>query len=204
VERLTETPFIVALISVIAAAFIVPAVKKWYFDVQNRLRVEMRMWRTNASNAVREAVRGEPKFPYGSPINRVINAESYVTLKITNTSKKKISGVSLIMPDSSGSYQIDESKELAEIAKGQAAIIGDIQPRHSRVVHIWLMADHSKLFFKSVKGIAHISADELDVVHWRYPMPTYLLTKHAGRAFPLLFLLVIVGMFVGPYTGFIK
>jgi hypothetical protein len=46
-------PIIAALITLIGAAIIVPLVKKLYFDVQNRLRVEIRIWNANNSELVK-------------------------------------------------------------------------------------------------------------------------------------------------------
>jgi hypothetical protein len=49
-------PIIAALITLIGAAIIVPLVKKLYFDVQNRLGVEIRIWNATNSELVKETL----------------------------------------------------------------------------------------------------------------------------------------------------
>jgi hypothetical protein len=79
--------------------------------------------------------------------------------------------------------QIDETKELIEVESGKMIGIGDIQPKHSRVIHIWSNLDVARFHFTNLKHALRISADELDSVRLRFPVPHYLWTKYGQRGF---------------------
>jgi hypothetical protein len=51
-EILRQPGIVPAIIALIGAAIIVPLVKKFYFDVRNRLRVEVRSWNYEISEAL--------------------------------------------------------------------------------------------------------------------------------------------------------
>jgi hypothetical protein len=48
----TEPVIIGSLIGLVALAIIAPALKKWYFDVQTRLQVDVRVWQASTPVAV--------------------------------------------------------------------------------------------------------------------------------------------------------
>ena len=206
-EFFTQPPVIAAIIVVIGAAIIAPLVKKFYFDVQNRLRVEVRAWNYKTSEALKKIARApfDAKGEYFTPMRRLIGAGGYMMVTITNISKKKISGVSVTVPDgpSDMSLQIDDADEIIEMKKGQPIGVGDIQPKHSRVIHIWCNADVSDFNFSYLKRLLRISADELDTVHLRFPMPRYLWTKYELRLFWIFIFLVPASLFIALYFGFI-
>jgi hypothetical protein len=95
--------------------------------------------------------------------------------------------------------QIDENEDMMEIKQHSPINIGDIQPKHHRVVHLWSSIDLSDNFFKDVKKAIRISADEVHSVKLRFPLPRYLRTKY-DRLIPWLFWLlsamVLVAMFL--------
>jgi hypothetical protein len=208
IEFFKQPPVIAAIIVVVGAAIIAPLVKKFYFDVQNRLRVEVRAWNFTTIEALKKIV-GEhldAKHEYFSPMRTVLNARGYIAVKITNISKKKISGVSVMAPETSISMflQIDDTDGLIEVKKGQLISLGDIQPKHSRSIHIWVFADVSDFdfsFFK--KRLLRVSADELDTVQLRFPMPRYLWKKYEPRLFLIFNFLVVAALFIALYSGFI-
>jgi hypothetical protein len=53
IEFFKQPPVLTTILGIIGAAIIVPLVKKFYFDVQNRLRVEVRAWTHKTSEAVK-------------------------------------------------------------------------------------------------------------------------------------------------------
>jgi hypothetical protein len=116
IEYFKQSPLIGPIIIVVGAAIIVPLVKKFYFDVQNRLRVEVRAWNYKTSEALKK-IAGAPfdaKGEYFTPMRRLIDAGGYMMVTITNISKKKISGVSVTVPDGPfGMFlQIDDADEI--------------------------------------------------------------------------------------------
>jgi hypothetical protein len=200
IEFFKQPPVIAAIIVVVGAAIIAPLAKKFYFDVQNRLRVEMRAWNFTTSEALKKIVKEQldAKHDISSPTRMVLNACGYMTVTITNISKKKISGVSVMAPDTSISMilQIDDADEIIEVKKGQLISVGDIQPKHSRPIHIWVFADASDFNFSFLKKrLLRVSADELDTVQLRFPMPRYLWKKYEFRSIWifLIFVLLLYG-----------
>jgi hypothetical protein len=197
------------VIGTIAVPVIVgPAVKKWYFDVQNRLRVEVRLCTTKTSEQTKRFLDSQ-KIPYDDPIRDLMRpirglmrTTSYATITIKNIGRRKISAVTVTLLDHAyydTFCQIDDSDELLEVKEGLPVPIGDIQPRHHRLVHIWLLGDMTLYDFSRVRKWLRISADELDSVRFRYPMPHYLRTKYQIRT--LITLSIILGAFmVGMYS----
>jgi hypothetical protein len=182
--------------------------KKWYFDVQSRLRVDMRAWNYKTSEAVKAIVREpfEAKLDFFNPIRRIIDARGYMTVTITNISKKKISGVSVtgLEPSSDMCWQIDDANDIITAKKGEVIRLGDIQPQHFRVVHIWSNVDVSDFNFAWFKQLLRISADELDSVRLRFPTPRYLRKKYESRISIVLYLLVIGATAISLYLGVIR
>ena len=206
-ERLTEPPIVGAIIVLIGAAIIAPLFKKFYFDVQNRLRVEVRAWNFKTSSALKKAIGLERQF--GDPVRIAIGCNGYTTVTIINISKKKISGVSVTVPYSpvlmlDMIWQIDDAEEFLDVKKGQAITIGDIQPKHSRVIHIWSNADMSDCNFFTVKQFLRISADELDSVRFRFPMPWYLGKKYELRLIWTFNFVTFTSVFISLYFGFVR
>jgi hypothetical protein len=207
IEFFKQPPVIAAIIIVIGAAIIAPLVKKFYFDVQSRLRVEVRAWNYKTSEAVKKIVR-EPydaKREYFAPMRRLIDAGGYMMVTLTNIGKKKISGVSVMAPDNPLGmfWQIDDADEIIEVKQGQPIGVGDIQPKHSRVIHIWCNVDVSDFNFFPLKRLLRISADELDSVRLRFPMPRYLWKKYDLRLVWTFNFILFAALFISLYFGFI-
>jgi hypothetical protein len=205
IEIFKQPPIIAAIIALIGAAIIVPLIKKFYFDAQNRLRVEVRSWNYKTSEALKKLVR-EPldaKQKYFGPMRMFVNAHGYMVITITNIGKKKISAVSVMVPDAylNMVWQIDDAETFLEVKKGQPIGLGDIQPKHSRVIYIWSDVDTSDFNFAWFKHFLRISADELDSVRLRFPMPRYLRKKYEPR---LLAAFNITALFIALYLGFIR
>ena len=204
IEFFKQSPVFAALIALVGTA-IIALVTKFY--VQNRLRVEVRAWNYTTSEAVKK-IAMEPfdaKHDYIDPMRKLMSTGGYMMVTITNISKKKISGVTVMAPNSDMSMflQIEDGNEIIEIKKAQPISVGDIQPKHSRVMHIWCNVDVTKFEFSHLKGLLRISADELDSVRLRFPMPRYLWTKYEPQLFLIFILLVFALFFIGVYSGFI-
>jgi hypothetical protein len=205
----TEPPVVGALIGLLAVSLIAPIVKKYYFDVRSRLRVDVRAWRNKTSGALKKTVWDtlDAKRQYGDdPMRTLTKAGGYMMVTITNTSKKKILGVSVIAPDTNLDmvWQIDDADEIIEVKKGQPIGVGDIQPKHSRVIHIWSNVDMSDFNFFAVKHFLRISADEIDSVRMRFPMPRYLWKKYEPRLLNACYLLIVAALFICLYLGLIR
>jgi hypothetical protein len=207
IDLLNQPGIVPAIIGLLGAAIIVPLVKKFYFDVQNRLRVEVRPWNYKISEALKTTVRSSldassifddstRDLRFHSHMRDLIRFDGYMTVTITNIGKKKISGVSVTATDMLLDFilQIDDADQVIGMKKGISIDVGDIQPKHSRVIHIWSNADTSfKLGW--FKHFLRISANELDAVRLRFPTPPYLRDEYATRilfVFGLLFLLFFV------------
>jgi hypothetical protein len=208
IEFIKQPPVIAALIALFGAAVIVPLVTKFYLATRNRLRVEIRPWRTKTSEVVKKIVR-EPldaMQQYFAPTGMLVNATGYMTVTVTNISKKKITGVSAMNPNSDMDmvWQIDEAGEIINVKKGQLVAVGDIQPKHSRIIHIWTNVDTSEFNFSWFKRFLRISADELDSVRLRLPMPRYLWKKYDFRFIWTFLALLYSGLAISLYFGFIR
>jgi hypothetical protein len=206
IEFLKQPPIFAALIAVVGAA-IGALVKKFYFDVQKRLRVEVRAWNYKMSEASKKIAREQfdAKHDYFSPMRTLIDAGGYMMVTITNSSKKKISGVTVMAPNSDMSMflQIDDGNEIREMKKAQPISVGDIQPKHSRVMHIWCNVDVSEFDLSRLKSLLRISADEFDSVRLRFPMPRYLWTKYEPPLVLIFIVLVFAALFIAVYSDFI-
>jgi hypothetical protein len=186
VDLFKQPPIIAAIIAIFGAAIIVPLVKKFYFDARSRLRVEVTPGKYQLSEALKKFARAQMDVAQSelfSPARTLVNYSGYATVKITNVSKKKISGVSIMASDETWHmiWQINDADELTEVKRGQALGLGDIQPKHSCTVHVWTPADISNFNFSILKKLFRLSADELDSVHFRFPMPNYLRWKYLDR-----------------------
>jgi hypothetical protein len=196
-----EQPSVIAAIITVVGGAIIALVNKFY--VRNRLRVEVRAWNYRTSEALKK-IAMEPLDDI-DPMRTLIRAGGYMMVTITNISKKKISGVSVMAPNSDMSMflQIDDANEIMEIKKAQPFSVGDIQPKHSRVMHIWCNVDVSEFDFFRLKRVLRISADEFDSVLLRFPAPRYLRTKYEGQLVPCFIFLVLAAFFIALFSGFI-
>ena len=208
IEFLKQPAVVAAIITLIGAAIIAPLVKKFYFDVRSRLRVEVRAWKNKTSEALKSTVEGtldRARF-FDDPMRVLIRAQGYATVTITNISKKKILGISVTFPDSLADMvcQIDDVEEIIAVKEGQPIGLGDIQPKHSRVIHIWSNVDMSEFHFVWFKRLLWISADELDSVRLRFPTPRYLRIKYVNRFSLPISLLCLTASFVYFYLVVVR
>jgi hypothetical protein len=183
-EQLTATPVLLATIGVLSAAIIVPLAKKYLFDPRTRLVVEVRVVAHPKSMALQKLTQEALKMNFTHPMWDLVRAKGCVLVNIKNVSKKKISGVTVGLPDlvSAMVCQVDEAEEPIGDKVMKIVPIGDIQPGHVRSLYIWTGNDMSDFDFSFIKKLFHVSADELDAVRFRFPMPRYILGKYAEYA----------------------
>jgi hypothetical protein len=197
IEFMKQPPVIAALIALFGAAVIVPLVTKFYLATRSRLRVEVRAFRANTSEGVKKIVRDAlgAQQQFFAPMYSVVGYHGYAVVTITNMSKKKIANVSAVSPAFALIWQLDDAAEAVELQPGQPIVVGDIQPKRSRVIHLWCSADMSDFHFGPLKNkLIRISADELDSVRRRFPMPQYLWKKYQFRLLWLFNILAYVGL----------
>lgn len=141
-DRLTETPILVALIGLLSAAIVVPLVKKHFFDVRSRMHIEVRAFPHLGNVALKNAAGIDAL----DALWAVATAKGAIQVTIKNVSRKKISGVTVsVSNDFLGEMfcQIEEAAEYANLRRTKAILVGDIQPGHVRVLHIWTNFDRS-------------------------------------------------------------
>jgi hypothetical protein len=116
---------------------------------------------------------------------RMRKFESYIKVRVFNTGRKKASGVTLRGKVWEGfHYQVDESNSGGSIDDSGALVIGDIQPKDHRVVHLWSVVTPDI----DNKDTLKVSADEVDAVSYRFPLPDYLAKRVVVWRNGLLFL----------------
>ena len=201
-----QPPVVASLIALVGAAIIVPLIKKFYFDTRSRLRVEVRAFRAKTSEGLKQIVSEslDAKRQYFGPMRSVVACNGYAAVTITNIGKKKIVGVTAMSPSFELIWQLDDGNEAVQLQQEQPFFVGDIQPKRSRVIHLWCRADMSDFNFAPLKNkLIRISADELDSVRRRFPMPRYLWKKYELRFLWLFNILFYGGVVVSLYFGWI-
>jgi hypothetical protein len=203
-ERLTETPVLLAVIGILVTVVVAPLVKKLFFDPRLRLLVDVRIFAHPTHVALANATREALKMDFMHPMWGVLRATGCVVITIKNISKKKISGVTVRLPDlaSDITCQVDDAEEFVTSKSVKAVPIGDIQPGHVRSLYVWTV-DMSDFDFGKIKKFFHVSADELDGVRFRFPTPGYIKGKYA-QVFLTMMVLFALMMVAGMIGGFIR
>jgi hypothetical protein len=92
-------------------------------------------------------------------------------------------------------YQLPGTKDFMRTEDGTPITVGDIVPDHEQTVILWAkdveIAGHS---FTDVKRAVRATADDVNTVRYRFPLPQYLQSKLLGRAFNLVLLLLMVAV----------
>jgi len=180
--------------TLVVTAIIAPLVKKRYFDSRNRVSFEIRIWNYKTSNVLKQLADndsksrwklGERDYKSIEQMTNIAKCNCYIEATITNVSTKKITGVTVTMADTLlGDYvQIDEADAIVEVKAGEPISVGDIQPRHSRTAHIWTFSKRTDHAFSTVRKLLRISADEIDAVRLKFPLPPYLKDMYGRRVF---------------------
>jgi hypothetical protein len=186
---MSQTAYI-AIILALVSAIIAPAIKKYFFDPRMRLIAEVRVWRSKTKNAVARRLNealAKDDTSQASLLKSGNIDSSYIELRLRNLSTKKLQNVSVTSKGFlSGSYQIGDAEELLKLQNDVAINVGDIMPRHDRMLHIWSVLDLAGVSFSFLKGSFEISADEIDTVRIRYPLPGYLHNRYHDNFSPFV------------------
>jgi hypothetical protein len=159
-----------------------PSIEQFLKAEANRLRspgideIAERL-QSQGNREIREKLEADRKT--ADTFDKYSYCKCYIRLTIQNTSRKKVAGISLLMsnpPSLWGWAQVDEGPPIKVTA---AKIpIGDLQPHHKSVVQIW---SSEQLGGWTLKKTFRISADEIDRVRMRFPMPGYLKVVYQKR-----------------------
>jgi hypothetical protein len=183
---LPEAPIVAALITLFGAVVLVPAVT-WainrYSERRARLTASITIHGAKQSSAISnilaerrakldmlERVREHNLWALEKP-------KSYIRLEIQNTGKKRIEHITVTTADALDRdfYQVEEgeTKFIENEAEADRRIaIGDLQPHQKSVVHFWSGGDLTDRSYRyGIKNWFLISADEIDRVYFRYPVP---------------------------------
>ena len=186
-----------AIIGLVAVAILAPLLKWLIWDRVYRLRVDVAIYETKTEPFIEELLNKQAKnFLPSDPATyeRLQNNsayKNYIRLTIQNTSRKKIGGISLLMSDPPwwGWAQVDEGTPIRVTAN--KIPIGELQPHHKSVVQIW---SSNSIGGWKLKKRFRISADEIDRVRMRIPMPEYLKAVYQLRFANMLLYIWIVFM----------
>jgi hypothetical protein len=104
------------------------------------------------------------------------NIQCFSAMTFKNRSRKRINGITVMLVDTFDNvfYQVDQA-ETGKIEKEEKINVGDLQPNHSITILFWSQHDWSAHpYLKGLKKKFVVSADELDKVTIKMPMPGYL------------------------------
>jgi hypothetical protein len=175
-----ENYSVISIAGAVVVAILTLVLKKWYFDVQTRLRVEVLSWDTRFSKTMKgllqEGIHANPgrDIREKDELEKIRDFREYVMVRVSNTGKKKASGVSLrVGPRTTYHYEIGGSGMRGFVdQRTSVLVIGDIQPKGHRVVHLWSAMQSSELL--DLKSEFVVSADEVDAVSYSFPLPKHL------------------------------
>jgi hypothetical protein len=173
-------PILAALITLFGAAFLAPLVNRVIVVMSEKraqLRVNFSVQDFEIPNNLRALV--EKHVHQLEKDNRAIEplkwfnyVETVWLLEITNTSKKKINGVTITANVGTGFYEAENEADLRQFENKKLITIGDIQPGHSKTLRIWSNINQSSFYYSELKDSFHVvSADELDRIIYKYPIP---------------------------------
>ncbi len=125
----------------LSAARLGPSAKRRPLE-RKHLDVEIRVYAAKSARALHEAFGADANGSHATPasIGDLINATSYVLLKIRNTGSRKQTAVRLtVLGDQIGDCfcQVGEAGSTIKVAKGTSFLIGDIPPKQEQWVHVW-------------------------------------------------------------------
>jgi hypothetical protein len=118
-------------------------------------------------------------------------AQSYLRFVILNNSRKKLSHLTLFDNEWSDIFQIDQG-ETTEVKKGLPMVLGDLQPGREIVLHLW-SSSYVPVWNPDTMKRFKFSADELDRVKIKEPMPEFLKKRYQQRGVKY-FLVFIFGI----------
>jgi hypothetical protein len=206
-------PIIGAVIGIIGTVLLAPLIAKW-IRAKKRLVVALTLskWKmperiSTITEQMRLRAAEEEKKPDEAEtlaLAALKIAQSYVLAEVKNKSNTKISHITLKSNRASHAvYQVEDGHALGVVegTKADVMSVGELQPRHEKRVHIWTVNDLSSVFHH--RDLFTVSADELDAVRFKRPIPPYFKEIYGSRIF-LIGLCSFLALFFGlGYFGYI-
>jgi hypothetical protein len=176
-----------AILSMVLAAVGYPYLKRRFFDPTMFLRAEIRTSPTKTKAVVVEKldpVLATMPWEERTLFDGLRIDGGYTSVTLRNVDKKKLSNVTVTVAQTvllNATYQINDEATLKAV-KDMPIHVGDIQPGHNKVLHMWTTSDYSDYWFPSIKSMFSMSADELHSTRKTYPLPTYLRTRFVNSS----------------------
>jgi hypothetical protein len=168
--------------TLLAAAIVAPLAKifwDWLFQKRSKLSGILELHRFQPSTRLVEFLKPVGRdYDLHSEMLEWQRIRSFAEMTLTNTSKKKISGISVVVEMiGTGFFQVADGK--TETLTRKKIEAGDLQPGHSVVIRFWSYWDWSADYLSSIKRTFIVSADELHGNQFKYPAPKYLARSFA-------------------------
>jgi hypothetical protein len=134
----------------------------------------------------------------------LIRLRGYIRLTIHNRSKRRINAIAVRWTASIPDFlhQVEGQSDLHGPAENSIHV-GDLQPRQSRIVHIWTAVSMTDWLPKDLIALFDITADEIEKQTLTLPYPIYIkhrITNRTGNfIFSVLFGLVIAFAAIAVY-----
>ena len=147
------------------------------------------------NNPAFREVRDDSKWDEVRLFRAFFSSRSYLNFKVVNNSRKKLAHLTMYDNDYSDLYQIDEG-DVREVTKGQPIVLGDLQPGREVELHLW-SSTKVPIWNPDTKKRFKFSADELDRIKFKEPMPEFLKQRYKESMFKYLFFCMCMIWIVG-------
>ena len=194
---LQNPAFWTALVGLISAAIVVPAVKHFIWDVAKVLKVTVRLYPILESKWMETVIAEMSRIEKTHDLQvTLLRARSALDVEIRNESKKRIDNITLKTPEGEPLiFQLDGG-EMRRVS-AEPIPLGNLQPHHAINFRIWFRFEADTLALVRDAAL-RISADEIDRVRMRWPFPRY--------AKMLLFsdrkVIILAAVFIGGIVAF--
>jgi hypothetical protein len=183
-----------ALITLVGTAILAPLVSRllaFYFEHRARLRVEVRLaaWRQpeflkeEINKWLSQELAAEMDWTLRAsrlrPFTVMESIDSFARMTFFNSSKRRIDGITLMVEDSRGVYQIGDSKETRTFERSTKIEIGSLQPRHRIKVTLWLASNVAESLYVDLNKLFLVSADELHGVYFKFIVAEHVRQKYS-------------------------
>jgi hypothetical protein len=182
---------ILGVIGLVVVAIASPWIRKRFFDAAHKLRVTIEVSPCLERGVLVTLLKEErKKAAKEAALNKEVAVDevfyldrvrSYITVTIRNTGNKKVDGVVLRIVSvfgafDKGQYQLDDDNATQKVQKDGIIQIGDLRPQDQRLLHFW-SEDRPLMGVSDLKKRFVVSADQLDLLSYRFPLPSYILNR---------------------------
>lgn len=175
-----------SLVVAVIAAFIVHR----FIHAKMRLVAEITISPAKISKAAEKRLAGKELIsdailpPWGG-LGGYPSQNYYLVVKLNNVGKKVIKGAAIRL-SCHGFYQIDERDEMVSIKPNERSVVGDVFPNDHMMIHVWLWSIASIDTIAFARRAIKISAEEIDSVKVRFPLPDYIRDQKSWRAMAIM------------------